>query len=949
MVEATDPQSLSDQPLEALQQTLQRMRGQEDPKALIELTLEFVGHVFVAPLIWLGIYDYDSHQLVGQGGVTLLEDSSFLTSVIPLQPGGILEQVVIEQRPISLPDMSQETRMGIWQQKAQPMGGIQGCIIYPIRYERRCIGALMLGSQVWGVTITDEEKALIGILLEHLAASLHALESKWQEQAERHMEAPLLQLLQLMRDATSLTERVEIATQALQEFLGLSRIQVYLFEPEASRFVQWGSPPELPKPSKTPPGSKSTPALNTAVLSGRDMGDMYALLQDGQIVATTEALGAARSEVPPKLMQALRAQSLLAAPLLVEGELQGMIWAISEGARLWEDIDRQMIGSAATLLGLGVPIAQLETQLERIQAKQTLVQELSDSLHNPKDLKANITLKLKAFAEQMQISGIAVLLSEGEGFSLYLEHWQVPKCAFSSTFRPLTEQDWGDLSRDVALVAENYQQDLRLLCWQRELEPLGVRSLILAHSDEVAHPPVQGMVLVVHQQVRAWTRSERRLVRALAQQLGMVLRMARLEKTAQLQEKLWQGSMSALMPMMSVQTLPDILSTTLAAATNALDVPLAVIVHWDPASSASSNSLEGTVIFHSRDPQTKLTGATQVDARRDPLIVQCIQAPEGLLSLPETDLISATRSWLSGTGSPMTRILATPLGYLGEGIAPLGILIVTKPDDPEWDPIQQDTLVLLAQACCWTMRRILWVDGLRSQLADLQELNWYKHRRLGDLQTSLMEQLRRLAQIPEIPGPESVRWQKVNEIARTLKEVGSSNQPVLRSEVWKPQPELEALPVATLLRRSLRRLDPIIQKRKLWPQVHGDTKFSVYGDPGRIEMVLYELLLVAAIRSPGDTRIDLWVDQQDGYADLVLQDQGTIPDPLLAALQQDPMISLMSLDPLAPSLLSTSPGLELNLCQRITATMGGQLDFYLSQEGYPVARLALPIAVEGPQ
>ncbi|NJL98845.1 MAG: GAF domain-containing protein [Synechococcaceae cyanobacterium SM2_3_2] len=518
--QSTTPQSLSDQPLEALQQTLQRMREQEDPKTLIELSLQFVGHVFVAPLIWLGIYDYNTHQIVGQGGVTLLEDSSFLNSVISLQPGGILEQVVIEQRPVSLPDMSQETRMGIWQKQAQPMGGIQGCIIYPIRYERRCIGVLMLGSQVWGVTITDEEKALIGILLEHLAASLQQMENKWKEQTERHLEGPLLQMLQMMRDASSLTERIEIATQSLQEFLNLRRIQVYLFEPQESRFVLWGSPTD-DLVSKTSLTNKSGSKPATQQMWGvRELGDMYALFQDGQIVSSTEALGTTRSEVPPKLMQQLKAQALLAAPLLVEGELQGMVWAISDAARLWEDIDRQMIGSAATLLGFGVPIATIADKINQIQTKQSLVQDLADSLHNASDLKQRISLHLRTVAEQMQIAGIAILLSEPEGFSVYLEQWQVSKTAFPATFRALTHQDWEDLSRDDALVAENYQQDLRLLCWQRELEQLGIRSLMLAHSDEATRPPVEGLVLVVHQQVRAWTRQERRLVRALANSWG---------------------------------------------------------------------------------------------------------------------------------------------------------------------------------------------------------------------------------------------------------------------------------------------------------------------------------------------------------------------------------------------------------------------------------------------
>ncbi|MFS8884536.1 histidine kinase, partial [Synechococcus sp. R55.3] len=135
MVQSVPPYSSdragSISPLVALQATLQQMREQTDANGLIQLTLDYVGAVFGAPLVWLAFYDYQNHQLVGQGGVTLLEDQTLLRAVHPLQPGEILEQVVIEQRPISLPDLSQEPRMGIWQREARRLGGIQGCFIYP--------------------------------------------------------------------------------------------------------------------------------------------------------------------------------------------------------------------------------------------------------------------------------------------------------------------------------------------------------------------------------------------------------------------------------------------------------------------------------------------------------------------------------------------------------------------------------------------------------------------------------------------------------------------------------------------------------------------------------------------------------------------------------------------------------------------------------------------------
>jgi signal transduction histidine kinase len=120
---------------------------------------------------------------------------------------------------------------------------------------------------------------------------------------------------------------------------------------------------------------------------------------------------------------------------------------------------------------------------------------------------------------------------------------------------------------------------------------------------------------------------------------------------------------------------------------------------------------------------------------------------------------------------------------------------------------------------------------------------------------------------------------------------------------------------------------------------------AVQGDAGRLEMLLWEVLVAAAQRSPEEGRLDLWSQASEGYVELLVVDQGNFDPNLMAALQLEPEMVIYA-DPLLKSPLTVSPGLELGLCQRVAQRMGGQLSFYQSSDGRYVSRLLLPVGSE---
>jgi hypothetical protein len=130
----------------ALGRVLQTMREEENVDVLIETTLNYLASEFDYRLIWIGLYDRLDHRLFGKGGVTPTGDTKFLKSKFTLSPGDLLEQVVIQQRSVGVPNLSEEVRAGEWRRAAQQFG-IQGAFFYPLRCKDRCFGVPLLDRE----------------------------------------------------------------------------------------------------------------------------------------------------------------------------------------------------------------------------------------------------------------------------------------------------------------------------------------------------------------------------------------------------------------------------------------------------------------------------------------------------------------------------------------------------------------------------------------------------------------------------------------------------------------------------------------------------------------------------------------------------------------------------------------------------------------------------------
>ena len=73
---------------------------------------------------------------------------------------------------------------------------------------------------------------------------------------------------------------------------------------------------------------------------------------------------------------------------------------------------------------------------------------------------------------------------------------------------------------------------------------------------------------------------------------------------------------------------------------------------------------------------------------------------------------------------------------------------------------------------------------------------------------------------------------------------------MLKNEQWQLRQEPGTIPLASLLKRSLERVEHLVHQRQLWSQVHNEANVNISGDIHKIELVLAELLTLACLRSP---------------------------------------------------------------------------------------------------
>lgn len=956
--------------LVALGRVLQTLREEENAEVLIETTLDYLKTELKYPLIWIGLYDRMEHRLFGKGGITPVGEKKFLKQRFNLNPGDLLEQVVIEQRPLSVPDLRGEMRAGEWRKAAVELG-IQGSLVFPLRFKDRCFGVALLGSLQWGISPSPTEKAQLSLLLGGLAAALHRIEEEWQRATTKRPDQALFQLLEELVKFPTLTQRLDTVVRMAQQFVVPTRTNLYWYSPERRYFWQ--------RVGKRQSISRLGDSRTTASgLTVAEANDFYQALAAGQLVAIGAGRSMLKAESTERLLGRMRARSLLAAPIQIKGELLGFLAVEDQDARIWEEEESNYLRACAQMLGILAGSEKVEATLQDSQIDIHFTTEIAQLIARSYDIQLTLKQCAPLLCKRLDAELFLVLKENNQGDFTTIFQQQPPKRRpLTTTFAALSHDDWRWLFNSTeAVMVEDLEENRRLFTWRQTLNQLGVRSLLLCqisnrdNSDIHGQPVLENSLLVIgHQNPRTWNPRSQELTSIVAQQINLLLTVNQLQENEQLSLLAHQTLQTGLSILTQNQHDPILLEQAwVEHLANVLGCSLVTLLSWTTDSELATVA---TAVFN--DPSFSLSKDLTIPIARDSLIQEALSS-SGFLYRKVTELSADTRKWLNSSSIGQILVIALHI----DGAPATGILLLADREEREWPQHLLPPLEILTTQFAWFRLYGYYLNTQSQDSETWQILNWYKHRCLEILHQSCLESINALMDVKAITttGPNSGELNQsllpdVTEIKS--KPASSGNQPllqmrrqqllqqlegtlaflgpVLKDEQWQLTVKLVALPLVNLLKRSLRRIEPLSKKRQIVLKVHNPGNHNIYADQLKLECILFELLATSCLQVKPGSVVNLWCSSisQDSGSD---NSSTNASNSLLELLIAETRFIDDNLQAIEPSYLQLPNATNLTICQQLLRSWGGNLQFYqvpdfnrkaLEEPPYSI-RLFLPLA-----
>ena len=935
----------AEQQIFSLGRILQSLREEDNADVLIEKTISYFKEQFDYSLIWIALYDRLNHILFGKGGVIPDSENSYLQQRVVLSPGDLLEQVVIQQRPMGVADLRMERRAEAWQEIATKFN-IQGTIMLPIRHKDRCLGVVMLGSKRWGYLIGSSAKAQLMIIVGELGAALFQLEIDLQRKQTKRPDEVLLRLLEKLKTLVTLEQRLEAVVSATHKFIVPSWTNVYWFYPKERYFWRRISTKFFHL------GKISSQKKSQTTVTVEDLSDFYYALSANQLVWIGEGRSSLKSYSTKKLLKQFDVRSLLVAPIIWQKDLLGFLAVEGKEPRIWTEVDKNFVKGAAGLISLVSLTENMENNIQQIKEDAQLKSQIVESIYSDDNIENILHNCAAKVLNRLAATRFLLLFYDHQLYQYNFFYQSQPhnRRLLNFSLDTLKEVDAQLLERSKQAVGvENLEEDLRFFNWRPALLEARLRSVLVSNCTSQKIP--DAILIIASETNRSWTTVEKELVQVVAQQLGVIIRQWQLFQQNQYQQEIWQTfgeSLRLLEPIHKASEIegekqPEIL--VLEQIATILNCPLAILLSWNPGEKFAQ-IIPGVIA----NDGFRVVSDTIIPIQTDVIIHWALNT-EGLIGVNADDLPPSTRKWLcgSGIGEILLGALRTQHEY-----EPTGVILIADYPQRQWSPEILEAVEILLNQLAWSRRQKQVTQLLQSKNEELQQLNWYKHRRFEDIRRNA---IMLMSQIQELGVPENqVTLTRHQQLLRQLDSTVGSVTTLLKLEQWGLIFNKETVAVASLIKGSLKGVNKLLKQHKIWVGVHGlaqklhrsqsssnsftsKSQLTISGDIVKIELILSELLIAACHRSKDGGRIDIWCRcLEQGILEVSITDNGTVHPQLLEELQQD-----THKDILTPSKLKKSPMKHLAICKKLITQLKGQLDFYKLPDGRVVSRLLLPL------
>ncbi|MEM8503182.1 MAG: ATP-binding protein [Cyanobacteria bacterium P01_D01_bin.1] len=892
-------------------QVLPAILGSQTLEKAIQIALEAIQSELGYSLLWAGLYDSAARKIDTRGVLTK-GSRRFTHTALELQPGDFLEQVVVQQRPVVIADIREESRAGAWAQIAKTFE-LQGTVMLPIVRQDVCFGLIVLGSRRWGMIPGILQNATLLMISAALAEVIHQDALETQRQQTKHPAKPLLTLLQTLGELSGLDSRLKAVAKETEVFVGAAT-SVYWLESRGRHF--WHR--AVRKKGK-----------EKEILPVSEVQSLYQMLCNDELLVVDELESSVKASVANRLMVHLQAQSLMVAPILYRDELQGFLTVSGSKPRVWSEAEQAYLRGAGQMVGLAMPTAEMDEAVSQLRSDHLLSAGVTRSIHGDRDWLHVLGLCVEQLAARIGTNQLLVLSADTDrgGYNLCYQTGQgTPqvggRAGGQEHWSPLDEVDSQMLRRAHSPASvEDFEHDLKFAVWRSRLQPMGAKSLLVSNTSP-GHAP-EGIVIVIDKVARRWSHTERELLQTLSNQIGLILHQWWLQKQRDQQAQLheaFQWGMRSLQRLSNIEALDQSATHRLAQLMHA---PLVGIVAWEngSATAQATDVLAQSNKFSIDDTQPI---PTETDA-----LLHWAVSTEGLLTLKLEELPLEGR-WIKGPEG--TQLLAMALRTAPEH-EPNAVLIMADHAAREWSEEQTTLLAIIANQLAWCRRHIKLTQLMLGHQQQLTQLNWYKQHQIEDLNRGVEKCLQQMKSQSDAKDPrQQMLMQKMETLGRRLGHVTVA-------EKWTMEIQTQETPLVSLLKRATARANSLIQARQLWSKVHCDSNLMVSGDATKIEFVLYELFLAACERSPVGDRIDIWcrpIDKQ--WLEISITDEGSVNPILLQALAEGRPADLLS-----PATIMLPQNSHLWVCQSLMQILGGECTLSQMEDGRMLSRVIIPL------
>ncbi len=932
--------------LATLQGCLHQLQREKDAASLSQVLLNYLQTGFKFDLIWLATYDEASSTLTELAGFSTAGKPSTAGKTHVLQPkqsvlpGDLFDQVLLTGQNCEIPDLQQEPRAEEWQTIARRQN-IQGTLILPIRYRQQALGVMVVGTSFWGGHPRPEELIELKLITDALGAALLTLSPAHSSAVAQNpavSESMLDGLGAIVAAQTFDACLTQVLLQTFQKLLP-TRVCFYRIDPHQQlcqlHEVYAG---EISRGQRGRSPAKVTVQL-------QDIAAFYQAALQTQIVAIGDAQSVIQPpNAPTRLMSLTQTRSWLSASLMDRQHLVGFLAVEGMEPRLWSETDRQYVQLMAQFLSQSLVRVSSAEQGKSAQGQAGALSLWQAVEQDIATWDKTLQRDLEQIMRQLNARWGSIITYVPEA-DLYETQAQVSqkKQHFPARLPALSEVDTKLLNRsDTPVVIQSLEDDLRLLNWRTALMDVGIRSCLLLKTD--GEPGLRTYFILASELPRTWTQRDLDTLIPLVENLGHSLnRRQNWLQTVQ-QQSMLVALKQGLTQMQQSRQFADLCSGATTAIRRFLEVPCLIILHWD------KNSAHAEVVGYENQADFTLNANFAIEWKTDRFIQSILtQSPEHPVEMPPigfyhqsaTELMALTQGWLTATGA--VHGLTAPL-TLNAADTPLGLVLALDRRSRRWSEDTLDGFQFLVREFTAHCQTRISMEQLTQRQQVLESLNWYKQRQLESISRLWADQTAHLPIFDTVPtgppvGLRGLKYTPQNPIVQLRKGFQSLDM-VLKTEAWHLDDVPTAVPAATLLRRSLERIEPVVKDRQLWTQVHNLTTNVMLNAPAqKLELVLVELLLAACYRSKVGDRVDIWCRAlQENWVELSITDQGRLNPYLVQALRNSDALNLSN-----NAMLQDPPGVHFKVCRTLVESWHGQFELTQLEDGRALSRLILPL------